>query len=133
MERHSLTLSSSRGASGEASAWARELAVREGLPEEKIDALDLCIIELVTNIVNHGYRGRPGQIRIELELGAETMLTITDSAPPFDPLSVPNPVVAKNIEEATVGGLGVHLVRTNATRCAYEHRSGSNVFTAWLN
>ena len=133
MELDSLTVSSSRGASGELSAWARELAVRAGLPEEKIDALDLCIIELVTNVVNHGYRGKPGQIRVDLLLGDDTMLVVTDSAPAFDPLSVPVPIVARTIEEATVGGLGVHLVRSNASRCAYEYQNGRNVFTAWFD
>ena len=106
--------------------------MRAALPEDKIDALDLCVIELVSNVVNHGYRGKPGQIRVDLQFGDETMLVITDSAPRFDPLSVPTPVVAKTIEDAAVGGLGVHLVRMNATRCAYEYKNGQNVFTAWL-
>src|SRR5687767_7019694 len=101
--RHSLTLASEPSASGKGSEWARGLAGESDLPEERIAALDLCIVELVTNIVSHAYGGGPGEIRLDLELapGAAT-LTVTDKGPAFDPLSVPSPTVAASLEEAQI-------------------------------
>src|SRR5688572_32136157 len=100
-QRHNLTLESGDGASATVSAWARALAERAGLAHARIDAIDLCIVELVTNIVNHSYRGQPGEIRVELGLGhAAAVLTILDQGPAFDPLAFPEPVLADSIEDA---------------------------------
>ena len=134
MERHSLTVSSSRSASGEVSAWARSLAGRAGLSEERIDGIDLCIVELVSNVVDHGYHGAAGEIRVDLDFdGRAAVLTVTDAAREFDPLSVAPPAVPELIEDAKIGGYGVHLVRSTAARCKYERRADRNVFTAWFD
>ena len=132
-QRHDLTLVSELAASGKGSAWARGLAAEAGLPEERIAALDLCIVELVSNIVSYGYRGQPGELGLDLELAPGTaVLTITDAGPAFDPLSLASPVVPASLEEAKIGGYGIHLVRTSANACRYERRNGRNVFTTWF-
>jgi anti-sigma regulatory factor (Ser/Thr protein kinase) len=131
-QRHSLTLRSSRAASGEASAWARALAEAAGLAEDRIYALDLCIVEIVSNVVDHGYRGAPGEIRVELAIAASgAIVTILDDAPAFDPLAVAAPAVAASIEEASIGGMGIQMVRSTADGCRYERRGPQNIFTAW--
>jgi len=130
---HTLTLESSGSASGEASAWARALAEDAGLSEEHVYALDLCIVELVSNIVDHGYRKVRGAIRIDLELArGAAVLTVVDAAPPFDPLSVPTPAVPLTLDDAPIGGMGIQMVRSTTDRCRYERRGGYNVFTAWF-
>ena len=127
--RHSLTLDGSRASAGKASAWARTLAAQSGLPGELVGALDLCIIELVGNIVMHSYRGEPGEIGLDLELGDDgAVLTITDSGPEFDPLSVPAPPVPASLDEAKIGGHGIQLVRSSADAYLYRRRDGRNVF-----
>ena len=128
--RHSLILRSSETASGEGSAWARALAEKAGLSPRRIDALDLCIVELVTNVVNHSYRGQPGEIRLELGLGEDAAaLTLIDAGPPFDPLSVPAPAIPASLDDLPVGGFGIHLVRTSADACEYRRHAGRNFFT----
>jgi anti-sigma regulatory factor (Ser/Thr protein kinase) len=128
-----ITLESGAPASGEASAWARRLAEQAGLDEDKTYALDLCIVELVTNIVDHSYKGQPGEIRVDLQVGAaRAVLTILDRGPAFDPLSVPPPSKPKSIEDVQVGGFGVHLVRSMSNGCRYERRDGENVFTVFV-
>jgi len=131
-QRHKLTIEGGV-ASAKASAWARTLAEDAGLSEEQIYALDLCIVELVTNVVDHSYGENPGVIRLELEIGpGAAVLTIVDDGPPFDPLSMPPPGTPTSIEDAPIGGLGIHMVRQTADRCRYERRNGQNVFTAWV-
>ena len=132
-QRHSLTLASSRAASGEASAWARALAEKVGLPEDKTYALDLCIVEIVSNVVDHCYREARGSIRVELDLAPDAALvSILDHGPAFDPLSVAAPAMAVALEDASVGGLGIQMVRSTADGCRYERRDGQNIFTAWF-
>jgi len=132
-QRHDLILPSGPAASGDASEWARALAEGQGLSEDTIYALDTCVVELVTNIVDHSYAGRAGDIRLQLDLGAAAaILRLFDRGPEFDPLSVPAHVKPASIEEAKVGGLGIHLVRSVSDRCQYERRGGENVFTVYL-
>jgi anti-sigma regulatory factor (Ser/Thr protein kinase) len=130
--RHALTVVSSGSASGEASAWARALAERAGWSEERVYALDLCVVEMVSNVVNHGYSEERGRIWLELHVGDDAgMLTITDEAPPFDPLSAPSPAIPASLDDASAtGGYGIHMVRATASECRYERRDGRNIFTA---
>lgn len=130
MQNHTLTLDGGV-ASARASAWARALAQAAGLPEERIYALDLCIVEMVTNVVDHAYDERPGVIRLDLKLGPATaIITIADDGPPFDPLSRSAPAALTSLDDATIGGYGIHMVRSTADDCRYERRDGQNVFTA---
>lgn len=132
-ERHNLTVGGALASADEASAWARGLGEQFALPEERIAAIDLCIVELIGNIVEHSYRGRPGEIQLELALGhGAAILKITDDGPAFDPLSVPPPAVPTSLDEAKIGGYGIHLVRSSANACEYERRQARNVFTAWF-
>ncbi len=133
VQRHDLTIQSSATSTEEGSAWARALAEGAGLSEERVYALDLCIVEMVSNLVDHSYGGRPGEIRLELALGqGSAILTIVDEGPAFDPLSVPAPVAAASLDDAAVGGYGIHMVRSAADACEYKRRDGRNVFTAWF-
>jgi anti-sigma regulatory factor (Ser/Thr protein kinase) len=134
LQRHSLTLPSGSGSADKGSAWARELAGKLGLSEDRITALDMCITELVSNVVDHSYREQPGEIRLQLDLGPPeaAILTVIDDGPEFDPLSVPPPKIPTSLDDAQVGGLGIHLVRSYADACEYKRRDGRNVFTAFF-
>ena len=131
--RHAITLESSPSASGEASAWALELAEAARLSEEQVYAMDLCIVEMVTNVVTHAYRGGAGEIRLELEVdpaSASAVLTIFDQGPAFDPLALPVRAAPTSLDDASIGGYGIRLVRSTADACRYERRAGWNVFRA---
>jgi serine/threonine-protein kinase RsbW len=131
--RHSLTLDSTLESVARGSEWARELARHCGLSEKHVGALDLCINELVANVVMHSYRGEPGEIRLDLDLAPDAaILTITDSGPAFDPLSVASPEKPASIEDAKIGGYGIHLVRCSTDACVYRRRDGRNVFMAYF-
>lgn len=111
----------------------RQLAERAGLSEERVYALDLCIVEIVSNVVDHSYRGRAGEIRVDLGLAPDgAVITISDDGPAFDPLSVAAPAVPASLEDASIGGYGIHMVRSAADECRYERRDGRNVFTAFF-
>ena len=131
LQRHNFTLQSSATSTEEGSAWARALAEQAGLSEERAYALDLCIVEMVSNIVDYSYRGQPGEIRLELALGeGSAILTIVDDGPAFDPLAFPAPIAPASLDDAAVGGYGIHMVRSSADACEYKRSDGRNVFTA---
>lgn len=129
--RHVLTLDSGDAAVGEASIWVRTLAAQYAIPAKRCERLDLCVNELVGNVVEHAYRGGPGEIGLELTVSSRAVtLTVIDAGPAFDPLDLATPERPASLETASIGGLGVHLVRRFADACRYERRQGRNHFTA---
>ena len=111
------------------SGWLLDRAAAAGIEESLLPRLDLCANEAAENIIRHAFQpGAPHSITIELwrtTAGAE--LRISDDGRPFDPLSLPDPVRPASLAEARIGGLGVHLMRSMASRCAYAREGGCNV------
>ena len=72
----------------------------------------LAVDEAVTNVIVHGYRGRPGTIQVEVTREAtDVVVRLRDRAPPFDPTGAPPPDLARPLEERPPGGLGIYLMR----------------------
>ena len=53
----------------------------------------------------------------------------TDDAPPFDPLSLAAPDLAAGLDERSMGGLGIHLVRELVDEVSYRRVDGRNELT----
>jgi serine/threonine-protein kinase RsbW len=100
-----------------------------------LHALQLALEEAVTNVIHHGYGGRPGHA-FTLELRREdrrVTAVLTDDAPAYDPLARPEVDVHAPLAERGIGGLGVHLVKKLMDSAAYERRDGRNVLTLARN
>ena len=102
-------------------AWT-EAALAELRPDDRTAyALQLCIEELVANVVLHGRRAAgPITITLRLEM-APLRLTIEDDAQGFDPTATTMP------DAETVGGRGLLLVRRFCREWRYARRDGRNV------
>lgn len=111
-----------------ASDWLRRLAEEFGLTHADLYRIDLCVTEIVSNVVKFAetrYANSPFELDAAIE-ERRIALTLIDQAQPFDPLSVPPPRVAKTIEELQVGGQGIHLVREFSDARRYERRDNRN-------
>lgn len=90
-------------------------------------AANLCLEELITNIITHGLQGAPDRIiQVRLSMSDEWLeIVLKDDAPPFDPFKeVPEPDFDMALEDRPIGGLGVHLVKTLMDD-AHAHYDGS--------
>lgn len=96
------------------SRLAREAAVAESTTVPLRLALD----ELITNVVEHAFRGRSDpHLELDLRFEAGTLqATVEDNGPPFDPTVHPPVDTDAAVHERPIGGLGLHLVR----RCVDE-------------
>jgi serine/threonine-protein kinase RsbW len=112
-------------------AFVREHVAAEGGHGEVMADLVQAVDELVCNIITHGYAGRPGSVEIAfIETPEEIGFRIRDDAPPFDPRSVPEPVLDQPLGQRRLGGMGVHLAR--ALTDGFDHRilpTGGNEVT----
>jgi len=92
--------------------FVEEACDRNRLPPEIVDPLVLAVDELVVNIIEHGYQGRPGEIEVEIESTREAVIVrLRDQAPLFDPTRLPIPDITLPLEQRPAGGMGVYLAR----------------------
>jgi serine/threonine-protein kinase RsbW len=92
-------------------------------------AAQLCLEEAVANVIMYGGSG-PLEIAVEVERNGEALVAlIEDNGRQFDPTQAPAPSRAASLEDATVGDLGIHLMRSFASAMHYERRNGRNRLT----
>lgn len=110
-----------------------ELGQREAWPDSLTFKVNLVLEELGLNILTHGGKSSDRRPEIEIVLTSEDdVLTIEvlDDGQPFDPLEdAPNPNVDASIEDRSIGGLGIHLVRTLMDDLRYQRDDGKNHLT----
>lgn len=113
------------------SRMVEEFGDSQGLPEPTVFVINLALDELITNAVTHGFTGVPDpRIDIGLRVDGQTLLlTIEDNGHPFDPTADSRPDLDSPLEEREIGGLGLHLVKTFASRIDYRYADGRNCLT----
>jgi len=102
-----------------------------GLPGPKVFAVNLALDELITNTVMHGIEGTTEvEIRIGMRVDAGKLtVVLEDNGQPFDPTRDDSVDVTSPLEERSVGGLGLHLVKSFADRISYRFVDGRNRLT----
>jgi anti-sigma regulatory factor (Ser/Thr protein kinase) len=110
--------------------WLERLA-QQGMSSDVSFAVQLCLEEAVANIIMYGAaRNDRLEIAVELERNGSTLVArIEDNGRQFDPTRAPPPAVATSLEQAKVGDLGIHLMRSFASDMDYERRDGRNRLT----
>ena len=111
-----------------------QFGAEAGLSDEVVGELNLCLEEILTNIMFYGLEeGRdPDSLAILLELEvADAALTVRvqDNGKPFNPLEAGEPDTDVPIEEREIGGLGIHLVRELMEELLYARDGDHNVLT----
>jgi anti-sigma regulatory factor (Ser/Thr protein kinase) len=98
------------------------------VPHKINHALDLALDEILNNIINYGYEDhKEHEILIQISLAAkELVLIIEDDGHPFNPLDVPVPDTESSLNERTVGGLGLHLVKNIMDQVQYKYENNKN-------
>lgn len=113
------------------SRWLRGFAAEGDISADRAADLELCLNELVTNIIHHAYLDdRDHEIRIALERApGEIRTTIEDDGRPFDPLKSVLPEPARSLEKASIGGWGIPIVRALADHIVHERVDEKNRLT----
>jgi anti-sigma regulatory factor (Ser/Thr protein kinase) len=104
---------------------------RQGMSPDVSFAVQLCLEEAVANIIMYGATKNDALvIAVELERNCGTLVArIEDNGRQFDPTRAPRPLPAASLDEAKVGDLGIHLMRSFANGMDYERRDGRNRLT----
>lgn len=118
------------------SGWInKEIYNLFNLSDRNVFIMDLVLIEIVSNIINYSYPSKcESKIFIKLYLFNNYLkIVIEDYGIPFNPLEVPDVVLPTSLEEADIGGLGIHLVKKYINDAEYEFYDNKNIFTMRIN
>jgi anti-sigma regulatory factor (Ser/Thr protein kinase) len=113
------------------SRWARQLADDLGASERDRFRLDLVLNEVVSNAFAHGLKAtHPAELMLEAEWEDPLLsVTVTDGAPPFDPLAAPLQDVPRSLQEAESQGFGLVLIRKYIDGARYARVEKQNRLT----
>ncbi|MDO8608280.1 MAG: SpoIIE family protein phosphatase [Phaeospirillum sp.] len=102
------------------------------LPEKLAFNLNVCLDELITNIISYGYDDNaPHDIEVNFRYdGHELVTSIIDDAKEYDPfIQAPEPDLDLDVDDRPIGGLGVFLVKEFMDGTEYRHDAGHNTTT----
>lgn len=117
-----------------AEAWLAQLLDEWAIPRKLGFAIDLVLNEAVTNVICYAYEDvAPRPIAITLTNGsAAVVIEVVDDGKPFNPLHAPPMAVAEGLKGASIGGRGIHLIKSYADEQHYRRVGGRNRLTLLL-
>lgn len=127
-----------------AAQWVDTIAVEQQFPEQLVFALQVCLEELLTNVVRHGGAKSSGDlsevpvpplnVEITISTGAQRVsMIVEDNGKPFDVVNAPAHRIDQPLDEVQPGGLGIQLIRNFASSIAYEQAGlGNRVIVEFL-
>ena len=110
-------------------AFIRDFSDGHNFSEDFKSQLLIVGDELFSNIINHGYENKGGDVFVRLLFNddkKEFALTIIDQAKEFNQLSVDNPIYG-NGKPLEVGGLGLTIVKKIMDDYAYDRINDKNI------
>lgn len=111
-------------------AWAvlagqvRDLGLAQAWTAHVQHAVELVVEEWFENLVMHA-QANDAWLRIE-DGDDVVQVNLRDDGAPFDPLSAPLPTLDRVLDDAPIGGLGLHLIRSFAKHVIYERQGPLN-------
>ena len=117
------------------SQLCNDFCKKNNLSKEINRAIDLALDEILNNIMKYGYDdNNEHEIAVKLLLSDNTLsMIIEDDGRPFNPLDVPEPDTEASLEDRTVGGLGLYLVRNVMDSIQYTYENNKNVINMIKN
>lgn len=132
--RLDVTISNDLGELQRLAMLVDEFVERNALPERIAFNLNLCLDELITNIVSYGFDdGHHHDIHVRFVIRDGMLETeIEDDAKEYDPFTeAPEPDLDAGVDDRPIGGLGVFLVKEFMDRTEYVRTDGRNYTRLW--
>jgi len=109
--------------------WIDSLAVACGIHDGVKFAINLCLEEVVSNVIRHGYGNQDGRFLAVDCVSPEAdyfVFTVEDDAAPFNPLQgAALPRIGPQ-DQSQIGGQGIRLLRGFSDMLEYEAKPGGN-------
>ena len=106
-----------------------------GCSGRDIRTVKLCVEEVFVNIANYAYQPETGEVLVGFDAPGKYQdsirvnISFIDNGRPFNPLEEEDPDLDADLEERTIGGLGIFLVKSKMDDVNYEYMNGQNILT----
>ncbi|MBK9441903.1 MAG: ATP-binding protein [Comamonadaceae bacterium] len=126
-----------------ASQWLAKSASDFEVPVSELDRLDLCLNEVLANIISHGL-GSEAKPLVHVVLQVEhdddgtsvATVTVSDAGPAFDITLAGDHCRPASLADAQPGGLGLLMIRSFSDDLRYRYSGGQNHLSfavRWIN
>lgn len=113
---------------GRLAIWAQQLPATFGYVADQSYRVELVLEETVTNIIQYAFDDeRVHEIVVEAHYHPpELTLAVLDDGQPFSLPDAPAAALPQTLDDAHIGGLGIHLIRQYTTDIQYVRRAKQN-------
>ena len=108
--------------------WLNRICDSHEISDKTRFSLELVLEEAVTNVFNYAFdKTEEHQFSLELNL-TESVISIIlqDNGIAFNPIQHQEPLQANSIEDANIGGMGIHLIKSYSKLVDYFRKEGTN-------
>ncbi|MBF0563758.1 MAG: ATP-binding protein [Nitrospirae bacterium] len=114
-------------------------ALAMGFERDRIGEIEIAAEEALVNIFNYAYQNKDGATEtgdVEVACGKDgesLIVSITDEGLPFNILAKADPDISSTLEERSIGGLGIYMIKQFMNGVRYNRENGKNVLTLTIN
>jgi anti-sigma regulatory factor (Ser/Thr protein kinase) len=111
--------------------WLADVMGRWAVPDGTVFAVDLVINEAVTNVIRHAYSDTDTHVIVVSVTDADNLIVVevVDDGVAFDPFDAPPMAASPDLEHASIGGRGIHLIKSFSAEHHYERIAEQNRLT----
>lgn len=112
-------------------AWISSGLESVSFDQKALHKIELASEEALVNVIKHAYQERPENIEIHLKIfPTHVEVLIKDKGPAFNPLDVEVKIDSSlSVEERSIGGLGIHLMRECMDEVKYRREGNANLLS----
>ena len=112
---------------GDVRDFIADICTRAGFSKRETSNTKLAVDEACSNIIQHAYRGRGGQIRLDVQAEpGQVEINIFDRGDPFEWASIKDPDLDQYVEIGKKGGLGIYLMGRIMDELNYQTSAAGN-------
>lgn len=109
------------------SQWVESFTQKHNIAKEVSFKMELAVVEAVSNIINYAYEGEQSAVSVSSAIVDNAIvIELKDSGKPFNPLAIPGMEFADNLDDAKIGGWGIHLIKNYTDDCIYYRKNRTN-------
>ena len=98
--------------------------------EKSIYQIHLALEEILVNIIEYAYQDKKGEIKISFDIKENNInVIIKDKGVEFNPLSKEDPNLNESINNRSIGGLGIYIIKNIVDEIKYERTNNENVLS----
>lgn len=110
--------------------WAQDILNDSSCPEKEKNQIAIALDEIFSNIMKYGYKDHHGQVSFRFILNEHSVsIEIKDRGIKYNPLEHEDPDIMLSLDDRSIGGLGLLMVKKTMTDVTYSYQEGYNILT----